>query len=298
MQQSPPNDNYNPQPPFNQNYMQQPMINPEDIFDPTTAMNMTLVLIAKAFKLNYLKPTNNNQRISSNPHNRQIAQPGINMGQDKRMYMVGGNGRNQFRQYVGQNIVRNQNGLIVVLGIANPNANQNGKGNVVAAQAEGDLDKIEEVNANCILMANLQQASTSGTQTDKAPVYDSDGSAEQCLTKKINALHLSSAKMITTLNEEIENLNNQLSKEKSTVSFLNEEKKKLKSDFKIRKEELLDKQIQLENKINELDNILALEFKIECLLRAVVSQDIMPIVQNPTVVEISDLQTELERMKE
>ncbi|GJZ44773.1 retrovirus-related pol polyprotein from transposon TNT 1-94 [Tanacetum coccineum] len=44
--------------------------------------------------------------------------------------------------------------------------------------AAADLDEIEEVNANCILMANLQQASTSGTQTDKAPVYDSDGSAE------------------------------------------------------------------------------------------------------------------------
>ncbi|GJS56616.1 gag-pol polyprotein [Tanacetum coccineum] len=29
--------------------------------------------------------------------------------------------------------------------------------------AAGDIDKIEEVNANCILMANLQQASTSGT---------------------------------------------------------------------------------------------------------------------------------------
>ncbi|GKE32046.1 hypothetical protein Tco_1451368, partial [Tanacetum coccineum] len=41
----------------------------------------------------------------------------------------------------------------------------------------GDLDEIKEVNANCILMANLQQASTSGTQTDNAPVYDSDGSA-------------------------------------------------------------------------------------------------------------------------
>nr|GEV27153.1 hypothetical protein [Tanacetum cinerariifolium] len=41
-----------------------------------------------------------------------------------------------------------------------------------------DLDKIEEVNANCILMASLQQASTSGTQTDSAPVYDTDGSAE------------------------------------------------------------------------------------------------------------------------
>nr|GFC57437.1 hypothetical protein [Tanacetum cinerariifolium] len=31
---------------------------------------------------------------------------------------------------------------------------------------------------NCILMANLQQASSSGTQTDSTPVYDSDGSAE------------------------------------------------------------------------------------------------------------------------
>nr|GFD57109.1 hypothetical protein [Tanacetum cinerariifolium] len=37
---------------------------------------------------------------------------------------------------------------------------------------------IEEVNANCILMANLLQASSSGTQTDNTPVYDSDGSAK------------------------------------------------------------------------------------------------------------------------
>nr|GFD35717.1 hypothetical protein [Tanacetum cinerariifolium] len=41
-----------------------------------------------------------------------------------------------------------------------------------------DLDEIKEVNANCILMANMQQASSSGTQTDSPPVYDSDGSAE------------------------------------------------------------------------------------------------------------------------
>nr|GFD45590.1 hypothetical protein [Tanacetum cinerariifolium] len=44
--------------------------------------------------------------------------------------------------------------------------------------AAADLDEIEKVNANCILMANLQQASSSGTQTDKAPVYDFDGSVE------------------------------------------------------------------------------------------------------------------------
>nr|GEX52878.1 hypothetical protein [Tanacetum cinerariifolium] len=64
------------QPSFNQNYIQQPMPNPEDIIDPTTAMNMALALMAKAFKLNYSTPTNNNQRISSNAHTRQIAQPG------------------------------------------------------------------------------------------------------------------------------------------------------------------------------------------------------------------------------
>nr|GFB64899.1 hypothetical protein [Tanacetum cinerariifolium] len=71
----------------------------------------------------------------------------------------------------------------------------------------------------------------------------------------INALHLSTGKQITTLNGQISNLNKQLFKEKSTVSFLLEEKKKLKSDFKNREDDLLDKQIQLEKKIKELNNI-------------------------------------------
>nr|GEV57455.1 hypothetical protein [Tanacetum cinerariifolium] len=220
--------------PFNQNYMQQPMPNPEDITDPTTAMNMALSLMAKAFKLNYSTPTNNNQRISSNPRNRKIAQPGMNMGQDRQIQMVGGNGGNQFRQYSGQN-ARNLNGYNAVQNVKN----QIGNGNLVAVRAEGnaaghngnqircynckglghfsrdctvrprrkdaaylqtqlliaqkeeagiqlqaeeydlmaaaaDLDEIEEVNANCILMANLQQASSSGTQTDSTPIYDTD----------------------------------------------------------------------------------------------------------------------------
>nr|GFA67448.1 hypothetical protein [Tanacetum cinerariifolium] len=43
---------------LNQNYLQQPMPNPEDIIDPTTAMNMALALMAKAFKLNYSTLTN------------------------------------------------------------------------------------------------------------------------------------------------------------------------------------------------------------------------------------------------
>nr|GEV25810.1 hypothetical protein [Tanacetum cinerariifolium] len=131
--------------PFNQNFLQQPMPNPKDITDPTTAMNMALTLMAKAFKLNYSTPTNNNQRISSNPRNKQIAQPGINMGQDRQMQMIGGNGRNQFRQYVG-----NLNGYNVVQNVGNQVAqnprvlndgiqNQIGNCNLVVVRAEGNV---------------------------------------------------------------------------------------------------------------------------------------------------------------
>ncbi|GJW59343.1 hypothetical protein Tco_0106074 [Tanacetum coccineum] len=349
-----PNINFVSQPSLNTNYLQHPMQNLEDISNPTTALDMALKLMAKAFQLSNSTPTNNNQRISSNPCNSQITQSGNLVGQN-------------VVQNQGIQNIRNQNRLSVILGIAN----QHGNGNVVAARAQGN-----ETNANCTLENNLQQASTSGTQSDKAPVYDSDGSAEvhlsenchdndifnmftqeeqytellepipephqvqqndsnvisavssveqgggtveqhsatveetrayheslfhnlavevekvnsvnhkmketnadlttelaryknqekcfeisqekydklercyqksvyqeQCLTKKINALHLSSGKQITTLNEEISNLNKQLSKEKSIVSSLLEEKKKLKSDFKIREDELLDRQI-------------------------------------------------------
>ncbi|GJY07235.1 retrovirus-related pol polyprotein from transposon TNT 1-94 [Tanacetum coccineum] len=336
--------------PFNYQVFHQDQPSP----NPTTVMNMELVLMAKAFKLNYSTPTNNNQRISSNPRNRQIAQPVQNVG-------------NQ----VVQNAVQNlgvQNGLIVVPGIANQNPN--GNGNVVVARTEGnaignngnqircyncrglghlarnctvkprrrdaaylpielliaqkeeagiqlqaeefdlmaaaaDFDEIEEVNANCILMANLQQVSTSGTQTDKAPVYDSDGSAENdsnvisevsnveqsggtvdqhpttveethayfeslynnlaIEVEKINSVNRRMKETNADLTTELAGYKNQekcfeISQEKYDKlerSFKgNEEKKKLKSDFKIRKDELLDKQIHLENKIKELDNIL------------------------------------------
>nr|GFD06587.1 hypothetical protein [Tanacetum cinerariifolium] len=133
---------------FNQNYLQQPMPNPDDITDSITAMNMALALMAKAFKLNYSTPTNNNQRISSNPRNRQIAQPGINMGQDRQMQMIRGIGGNQFRQYAGQN-AGNLNGYNAVQNVGNQVAqnprvqndriqNQIGNGNLMAVHAEGN----------------------------------------------------------------------------------------------------------------------------------------------------------------
>nr|GEW81735.1 reverse transcriptase domain-containing protein [Tanacetum cinerariifolium] len=237
--------------------------------------------------------------------------------------------------------------------------------------AAADLDEIEEVNANCILMANLQQAST---LVEQHPVNVEETRALYDSLYQNLAIEVEKVKTINHLNK-------QLSKEKSTISFLLEEKKKLKSDFKIREDELLDKQIQLEKKIKELDNILvktgqsiqtihmlspkpdsmtlethnwsssahqelhkivkdenfpivnqvdarvqnfeiqilkeaakfvgefkslakeadeslakhkALELEIERLLRAVVSQDIMSVVQKASVVDTSNLQTDLE----
>ncbi|GJT40154.1 retrovirus-related pol polyprotein from transposon TNT 1-94 [Tanacetum coccineum] len=397
----PNNNNYNPQPPFNQNYMQQPIPNPKDITDPTTAMNMALVLMAKAFKLNYSTPTNNNQRISSNPHNRQIAQPSMNLGQDSQIQMN----------------VGNQNRLIVVSGIAN----QNGNGNVVAARDEGnangnngnqircynckglghlvrnctfrprrrdaaylqtqfliaqkeeagiqlqakefnlmiaaaDLDEIEEVNANYILMANLQQASTSEEQYTEllepilephqvqqndsnviskvTSVEQEGGTVEQhpVIVDETRAYFESlynnlaiKVEKINTVNRKLRETNADLTTE--LARYKNQEKcfeisqekyDKPKRCYQksVYQEQCLSKKINalhlsseaakfvrdfksLEKEADEsLAKHKACELEIERLLRVVVSQDIMSIVQTNSVVDTSNLQTELERTKE
>nr|GEY74367.1 hypothetical protein [Tanacetum cinerariifolium] len=419
------------QPSFNQNYMQQPMPNPKDLTDPTNVMNMALAIMAKAFKLNYSTPTNNNQRISSNPRNRQIAQPGMNMGQDIQMQMIGvqsnpkGNGNlvaaraegngtghngNQIRCYNCRGVghfARNctirprrrdaaylQNQLLIAQKEEAGIQLQAEEFNLMAAAV--DLDEIEKVNANYILMANLQQASTSATQTDKAPVYDSDGSAEhdppvvhdseetlqlaQVSRQKIKQLnkeikpanytkinHLSGvlfsqmarsreelyfsntsktanvSKLISIPNEEFSDdttlsvARKFLNEVKSTIVTLQRVVKQImtldthnwsssahQELHKIVKDEIffiinqVDARVQnfeiqflkeatkfvgdFKSLAKEADESLAkhkaLELEIKRLLRAVVSQDIMSVVQNNYVVETSNLQTELERTKE
>ncbi|GJY02344.1 hypothetical protein Tco_0360496 [Tanacetum coccineum] len=159
MQQPQPiNNNYNPQPSFNQNYMQQPMPNPEDITDPTTAMNMALVLMAKAFKLNYSTPTNNNQRISSNPRNRTRTESGF---------------KRAFATLFGQDVETFIGTMFL---------------NVDQLEKKLDKDKFQEIGS---MAAFKDTSSISGNDAhaddaDIRPIYDEEPMAEVKTTAEIN----------------------------------------------------------------------------------------------------------------
>ncbi|GJR49923.1 hypothetical protein Tco_0488540 [Tanacetum coccineum] len=133
-------------------------------------------LMAKAFKLNYSTPTNNNHRISSNPRNRQIAQPVQNVGNQVVQDAVQNQGFQILVLRMGELVFRNigkENGVAarprLSFDCSKESRNQHPAEEFDLMVAIADLEEIEEVNENYILMANLQQASTSGTQTDNAP---------------------------------------------------------------------------------------------------------------------------------
>nr|GFC76627.1 hypothetical protein [Tanacetum cinerariifolium] len=124
-----------------------------------------------------------------NPRNRQIAPPSMNMGQDRQMKMVGGSSKCnleseslEYWKLEWANWPRRRDVTYLHTQLLIAQKEEGG----IQLQAEefdlmaaaSDLDEIEEVNINCILMANLQQASTSDTQSNNALVYDSDGSAK------------------------------------------------------------------------------------------------------------------------
>ncbi|GKE18029.1 hypothetical protein Tco_1425606 [Tanacetum coccineum] len=82
----------------------------------------------------------------------------MNMDQDRQMLMVDDNVGNQYRQNAVQNV-----------------------GNLVgqnAVQNQGACEETKRVNMNYTLENNLEQTSISGTQSNKAPVYDLDRSVE------------------------------------------------------------------------------------------------------------------------
>ncbi|GJY11490.1 hypothetical protein Tco_0379675 [Tanacetum coccineum] len=98
----------------------------------------------------------------------------------ERWYSYGYNAVQNVRNQVVQDAVQNQgvqnvgtqNGQIVVLGITNQNPNEEWK--CVSSSGEGDATG-NNGKKQGIPTPSEEQASTSGTQTDNAPVYDSEG---------------------------------------------------------------------------------------------------------------------------
>nr|GEY18132.1 retrovirus-related Pol polyprotein from transposon TNT 1-94 [Tanacetum cinerariifolium] len=244
-----------PQPSYNQNYMQQPMPNPEDITDPTPAMNMALALMAK---------------VTQNP----------------RVQNVG-----------------NQNGLIGVLG----NANLNGNGNLVAACAEGNEAGHNRNQIRCYNCRGVGYFARNCT-TDKTPVYDSDGSAEvhdyeNCDDNEIFNMFTQEEQYTKLLEPILEphqvlQNDNPIISEDSSVEQSGKTVEQHPVNFKETPKFVGDFKSLTKEADESLTKQKALELEIERLLRAVVSQDIMSVVQKTSIVDTSNLQTELERTKE
>nr|GEY30894.1 retrovirus-related Pol polyprotein from transposon TNT 1-94 [Tanacetum cinerariifolium] len=188
--------------------MQQPMTNPKDITDPTAAMSMALVLMAKAFKLNYSTPTNNNQRISSNLQNRQIAQSAWAKGN-----AIGNNGNTLLiaqKEEVGIQIQAKKFDLMVVAADLDE-IEESDKAPAYDSDESAEKNfatKVEKVNS---INRKLRETSSNLTielaryknkekyfeisqeKHDKLErCYQQFVYQEQCLTKKISALHLRS----------------------------------------------------------------------------------------------------------
>nr|GFB00908.1 hypothetical protein [Tanacetum cinerariifolium] len=257
----------------------------------------------------------------------------MNMGQDRQMQMIGCNDGNQFRKYAGQN-VGNLNGYNTVQNVRNQVAqnprvqnvrNQNliGNGNLVAVRAEENAaghngNKIRCYNCRGIghfardctvrprrrdaaylqtqlLIAQKEEAGIQ-LQAEDTPIYDSDGSAEvheyeNCYNNEIFNMFTQEEKYTELLEPKPEpqqvpyNDNNVIS-EVTDVEQGGETVEQHSANFEETRAlcESLYQNLAVEvEKVNSVN---------------LVSQDIIFVMQNASVVVPSDLQTELERTKE
>ncbi|GKD55244.1 hypothetical protein Tco_1288631 [Tanacetum coccineum] len=134
--------------------MTQPMQNPKDISDPTTTLDMALKLTSK------------------------------NAVQNQGTQNVGNQNGLREDHYASNCIVKPRKQYAAYLHKQMQIAQKEEAGIQLTSEefdfmaATGAYEETKKVTANCNLQNNLQLASSSGTQSDKAPVYDLDGSAE------------------------------------------------------------------------------------------------------------------------
>nr|GEX20114.1 retrovirus-related Pol polyprotein from transposon TNT 1-94 [Tanacetum cinerariifolium] len=282
LQQSfPINNKYNPQPPLNQKFMQPLMNSLEDINDLTEAKNTALIIFAKAFQLS--APTNNNQRTSSNPRNHQIAQSVMNIG-------------------------------IAI---------QNGTGNVVAAKVEGtgngnqasrhphlvlsmtglpSMTQMAQLRYILMTTATIMRYSICSLRKSSIRIYLSPFLnyiyCHRMTTKSKEELFLSNVSNMVTVSKMISIPNEDLSDDTTPSvarKFLDARVQNFEIQFLQKAAKFVRDFKSLAKEADEsLDKQKSLELKIERLLKASVSHDIMSIVQNSLVDVPFDLRTELD----
>ncbi|GKA36664.1 hypothetical protein Tco_0723229 [Tanacetum coccineum] len=197
--QHPQPNNLVPQPSFNANSKQQPMQNSKDTSDPTIAMNMALHRLAKALMLNNQRSGKNivqnvgkmngisvDTRIANQHGIRNVvtarAEGNSNGSNDNQITCV--NSYEEGHHHASTCTIKLKK-LDVAYLQKHIQIAQKEEAGIQLTQEEFDFmddacasEETERVQMNCTSEDTLQQASTSGTQPDNAPVYDSYGSTE------------------------------------------------------------------------------------------------------------------------
>ncbi|GKA46332.1 putative ribonuclease H-like domain-containing protein [Tanacetum coccineum] len=227
MQQPQPNNNkYNPQPSFNQNYMQQLMPNPEDITDPTTAMNMALVQMAK-------NPNRNGDVVAARAEGNVIG----NNSNQIRCYNCRGLGhlaRNCTVKSRRRDAAYLQTQLLI--------AQKEEAGIQLQAEefdlmvAAADLDEIEEANANSELLEPIPephqvQQNDSNVISEVSSMEQDGGTVDQHLAT-VEETHAYFESLYNNLAIEVEKVNSVNRKMKETNADLTTELARYKNQEK------------------------------------------------------------------
>ncbi|GJX79918.1 hypothetical protein Tco_0328067 [Tanacetum coccineum] len=244
--------------------------------DPIDAINHMMLFLSAVVTSRY--PTTNNQlRNSSNPRQQATINDGrvtLQPVQGRQTYFAAGSTRTYTPGASGSNfrkqrtVISQANGQILHEeelafladpGIAEGQATQTVITNNAAYQAD-DLDAYDsnynELNtAKVALMANLSHYDLDPLtkyvkESQQATVQNSNSSAQQ------DALILSMIEQLKTQSVEIDRLKQTLSEQLKEKESLMQTVTLLKNDFKKEKSRNIDRDIDLEKKIKQLDNIL------------------------------------------
>ncbi|GJS75658.1 hypothetical protein Tco_0725539 [Tanacetum coccineum] len=226
----------------------------------------------------------------------EITQPGMNMGQNRQMQMVGG-------VMVGISLDSMLGRMLGIRmdGSAEVHHSKNCYDNdifIMFTQEEQYTELLEPISephqvkqndSNVIFAVFSVEQSGGAVEQNHATIEETHD--------LYDSLYNNLAIQVEKVNKKQQSLYNGkvlLEKHDPPVVYDSEETLQLAQETKfVRDFKSLTKEAD-----ESLANHNALEYEIERLLRVVANLDIISIMQNPTVVETSDLQTELERTKE